>query len=355
MKINNAQIVQEYDKIINHLVSEGASDRIIFMFTEMRDLVWKDYLYNILNRVSVDWNGLTVLDYGCKYGQMFPLLIALGANKIIGIDVDDEYVSEGIKYVSTYYNNVSYLKPVDNCYIPFSTKDIAVDVVIINEVISHINPMYLDTVLNEVTRVTKVGGVIFISDGNNLAYPGYKRKVHELFNLWENGPDGSYTDRDQVEKSYLTNRREIIESRHPKLSREKINYLAMNTSGLFGEYLLKIIDSYVKTGELVERPYSYGTCPVYPYYGAVMERSFYPQQVEYMLKERGLDTSCVRPKVPEWNQYLTKNSFWFFKIPVRFIKFCFSLLRYHLKNTFQPKWIYQFSENFQIRAVKVKS
>ena len=92
-----------------------------------------------------------------------------------------------------------------------------------------------------------------------------------------------------VTTSFLERRRKIIRERHASLDEPKVEYLARNTSGLFGPILERVVDEFVRTGALTERPYRPGTCPTNPGPGGeVMERGFYPQQVEMALAAYGI-------------------------------------------------------------------
>jgi hypothetical protein len=174
-----------------------------------------------------------------------------------------------------------------------------VDFVLINEVISHVNPGYLETVYAEVARILKPNGIVLISDGNNIANEACREELVPLYEMWENGPDGSKTPRDTVTESYYTRRKNIIQSRYPSLESARVDYLAKNTSGLFGQILLEAIDEYVTTGELILRPYRRGVYPTNPGPpGVVMERGFHPLQVIFSLDSYGISGQQIRPTPP---------------------------------------------------------
>jgi SAM-dependent methyltransferase len=122
MRIDRNIVFDEYNKLIDHCLRLDAPEQFVEKLAEMRDLVWEDYLRLLIN-VGVDWRDATVLDYGCKYGQMFPLLIALGVKKIIGVEVYEEYVLDANKYICTFYESVTVIKPEEGCYIPLDAPD----------------------------------------------------------------------------------------------------------------------------------------------------------------------------------------------------------------------------------------
>lgn len=309
------------------------SEYIVQQSRDFRDKLWKVYL-DLLEGIPTSFEGKTIVDFGCKYGHVLPLFLSLGAGRAVGIDVEPKYVEGGRAVLEKIYSDKVEIKLSDMGLIPLGPD--TVDFVFVNEVISHINPMYLDIVYSEIARILKIGGVVFISDGNNRANPEVFQKLKTFWELYEFGPDGVKTDRDTVIKSYLTLRKEIIASHYPDLPPDKINFLALNTSGLFGDRLLKVIDDYVRTGELIRRPYRKGTCPTNPIASGVMiERSFHPLQVEMSLSEYGIESRQLFPNRKGLNW---RGRLYFFFMD-------------RLKNIFSRDWHYK-EEGFQIIGVK---
>ncbi len=298
-----------------------------------------------MNRIIDDWQGKSVLDFGCKNGQMFPLFHSFGASRIIGVEIEDEYLEQGRKTIGKFYDSVSYVEPENIGYIPIDQEEITIDEIIINEVISHINPMFLDIVLMELARIFKIGGLFFISDGNNFEFLGYRDKQFTLYELWENCPDGAKTDRDIVTKSYQTRRKEIILKRHSDMPEENVLHLAKNTSGLWSEYLNQATDSYSLSKKLTKRPYRNGTCPVNPASsGVVMERVFFPQSVEYMLYEKGLKPAVIPPPGPLLSNYKNRR--------LGLLKYAVRSMQYAMPNLFCSDWRYKGNEGFQVMVRK---
>jgi SAM-dependent methyltransferase len=257
-----------------------------------RDAIWKSY-DSLLAGLPVDLAGGTAVDIGCKYGHALPVFLCRGAARAIGIDVVDEYLEAGRRFLGAVYPAIGFEKS-DEGMLPLAPSSI--DFVLVNEVISHVNPMFLDNLYAEIGRVLKPGGHVLISDGNNIANAECRRALVELYDAWENGPVGRRTDRDTVTTSFLDRRRGMIAARHPDLPGDRREYLAKNTSGLFGERFDRTVDAYVLTGKLVERPYRPGVFPTNPGAGGeVMERGFHPRQVEMSLAEIGIRAHQVRP------------------------------------------------------------
>ncbi|MCA3265847.1 MAG: class I SAM-dependent methyltransferase [Azospirillum sp.] len=258
------------------------------------DSLWKEYLGILALAPSLE--GRTVLDFGCKFGHTLPILHALGASKCIGVDVDDEYLATGNRAFQAIGFPGAMVKS-DDGYMAIESE--TVDFVLVNEVISHVNPCYLDTLYSELARVLKPGGHILISDGNNRANGSCVVDLRQLYAAWENGPEGADTGRDVVNRSFRQRRRDVIAKAHPTLAADRLDYLADTTSGLFGDRLLSEVGKYLSGKGWVERRFRSGVCPTNPMPGGVvMERAFHPIQVELSLAEFGIaakQVSIARP------------------------------------------------------------
>jgi len=300
--------------------------------------LWRTYL-SLLERVPADYAGKTVVDFGCKYGHLLPLLLGLGAGMAVGIDAEEEYVEAGRSVFETLFENVRILRSEEG-YVPLPSD--SADIVIMNEVVSHINPRFLDTAWLELSRILKVGGVLFISDGNNLTHPYAQQTLPDLYDKWESGPEGARTDRGTVTKPFVVRRAEMIRKRHPQLTTTQIEWLAENTSGLFGDFLESMIDQYIQTGELIRRPYRRGICPVNPSSaGAVMERGLHPALLEMALSEYGFEA----------HQTSSETS-WSRSGMIGRLEDAVLWARYHLRNLVTPGGKRAAAPGFQIVAIK---
>jgi hypothetical protein len=115
-----------------------------------------------------------------------------------------------------------------------------------------------------------------------------------------------------VKRCYRNCRADLIRIWYPELSSEKVEYLALNTSGLHTDVLMRAVDRFVQTGELIFRAYVPGTVPVIPSTGALEERGFYAEQVALDLRARGFsvrsETDPIRPTAP-WAGPVMQSSF----------------------------------------------
>lgn len=296
---------------------------------------WKVY-YELLRATGITIKDKIVVDFGCKYGHLLPLLILLGVRRAIGIDVEPEYIELGKRFFERTSPEKIQILPCEDGLIPLQSE--TVDFVFMNEVISHINPSHLDLVLQEISRTLRTGGALFISDGNNIANGKCRRKLLNFWDKWENGPDGVRTDRDVVNKCYLTRRKEIIFKRHPELDEEKVNLLAVNTSGLWGDQFVRVVDEFVRSGNLIQRNYRRGICPTNPSNtGVVIERGFHPFQVELLLRNYGLEAHQLPPKLFSEGKNLK----------VKLKALCVLIV-----NILLPGWYKRLLQNFSMIGIK---
>ncbi len=298
MQVDEADIKRAYDRMVDYCLTHPVPDQLLHQSQAYQGGLWQGYMA-LLNLIATDYGSRTVVDMGCKYGLTLPLFLAAGAKEAIGVEVVDEYIAEGRKmFAEVYPDSVRIVESVQG-FIPLQPA--SADIVFINEVISHVNPMFLENVLSEVGRIVKDDGAVLVSDGNNLRCPGYfEQNLVPFYEAYENGPDGTKTDRDTVERCFVNLRADIISGRYPNMDEDKIRYLATNTSGLFGDFFMQTIEKYVSEGELVERPYRKGVCPTNPTKGgAVIERGFYPEEVRMGLGRYGFECSRVTVKPVE--------------------------------------------------------
>jgi SAM-dependent methyltransferase len=291
------RIQREYERVAEfcRARADAIPPYLLHFADEFKRGGWAGH-WNVIRASGIDLSDRAVLDFGCKFGQVVPLLLA-GARHVYALDVQQRYVDAGRSVFGVLYGDAASFLLTNRGYIPLQPD--RVDFVLVNEVISHVAPAYLETVYAEIARVLRPGGAVFISDGNNLANPAARAKLLELWEKWENGPDGARTDRDVVDESYQSIRRRMIAEWHPSLPAERVEFAAANTSGLYGAYLREVVDVYVRTGDLVRRPYRRGAYPTHPgEWGVVMERGFRPEHVEMALAQYGLHARQVVAEAP---------------------------------------------------------
>ena len=164
----------EYERFLAKSIELGAPDHFIQfgrLFAEQH--IWKSYAW-LLDLVPAPLEGGVAVDIGCKYGHVMPLFLARGARAAIGVDVVEEYLAAARRVVGTIYPAVSFARS-EQGYLPIASE--SVTFVLLNEVISHVNPMYLPNLYSDVARILRPGGHVLISDGNNIANADCRRDL----------------------------------------------------------------------------------------------------------------------------------------------------------------------------------
>lgn len=347
MENRQDKIQAEYERLFEQASGGDYPGYLLDMTKSWRDGTWRMYTL-VLDRADYSFNGKVVLDFGCKYGHILPMFLALGASAAIGVDAEEVYVEPGSRFFASLYPNIT-IKQTQRGLIPLQSE--SVDFVLVNEVISHVNFEYLDTVYREISRVLRPGGVVLISDGNNFANLKYKEEFTKFWDSWENGPDGVATDRDVVGECYVGRRRRIIRAQAPELKEDQVEYLALNTSGLFGPGLSAEVERYRRGEEFIARPYVQGMVPVNPSAsGVLIERGFIPQQVITSLDEFGIEGRQVYPTPP--TAWENEGTPW--RDIVDFVRWrLFGERRPRIESLLSPDEWRGKSESFMVRGVKV--
>ena len=78
-------IEAEYKRLLNHCRNKNQSNGMMAHLGKFADGHWRNYFETVIKRIPLALNARIVVDFGCKYGMLTPLLHVLGAGKIIGI------------------------------------------------------------------------------------------------------------------------------------------------------------------------------------------------------------------------------------------------------------------------------
>jgi SAM-dependent methyltransferase len=127
----------------------------------------------------------SILDIGCGYGRICHELNGLGYNKVVGVDISDQMIREGL----TRYPNLD-LRHLVTRDLPF--RDDAFDGVIMLAVLTCIpTDKSQQELINSVLRVLKPNGILHVSDyflqndqRNRARYDAYHNK-HPVYGVFE--------------------------------------------------------------------------------------------------------------------------------------------------------------------------
>jgi 2-polyprenyl-3-methyl-5-hydroxy-6-metoxy-1,4-benzoquinol methylase len=122
-----------------------------------------------------DLNGKTVLDVGCGHGCLCINMAASGAKKVIGIDLDSEYIAFAKENSATNYSQYTGVVEFHKIDLKDYDKKIQFDYIVSKDSFEHI--LDLSEMLEEIKLRIKQGGILFTGFGPlyNDFYGDHKR------------------------------------------------------------------------------------------------------------------------------------------------------------------------------------
>lgn len=163
-------------------------------------------------------------------------------------------------------------------------EDASADVVLSIEAISHYYDV--EAFFDECARVLRPGGFVVISDGNNGANPRIRAHTVDLWQRFEEGPEGPFGD--HVVPEPMRSRRERVVRQHfPALAESQVSAYARNTAGYDEAGIREAVASHLAGGVMPDSPYQRGVCPREPFWGYWLERLFDPRDLVRDLERRG--------------------------------------------------------------------
>jgi 2-polyprenyl-3-methyl-5-hydroxy-6-metoxy-1,4-benzoquinol methylase len=134
-------------------------------------------LEEMLRRRDISLNGLRVLDVGCRFGTSTLAISRMGANLVVGIDIDRSEITLAKRILDELFHrtdlrgdgNISYVLVPQSGQLPFGQDRF--DVVICNALFEHIEPRLRPAVVRELWSLIIPGGYLIVHETPNRWWP----------------------------------------------------------------------------------------------------------------------------------------------------------------------------------------
>jgi len=228
----------------------------------------------------------TGLDFGCWYGLSTLVLRRLGAPRVYGSDVIAAYIPRNNRWRELLGVDGLEFVPVQGGTMGrVALPDASVDWAVANDVFSFAHPDAFPTMVADIHRLLRPGGVFFFSDENNPHFDGTVTRLAREFRRAEIGT-GTL---EQPDGEYFHARRRLIAERFPALGPATVARHAADTAYLWGEEITR----WVEAAERGERPHPSRfepealRVPVAPVEGCTCGTVTDPRALVRLLREAG--------------------------------------------------------------------
>ena len=260
-----------------------------------------DWMKKVVDACDLEGAG-TILDLGSGYSEHSYVLSRLG-NKVIAVEPRKVYLSI-MKELSKKKGDKIIFMVGDS--MKLGLKDSSVDVVYLNETISHMRDF--EGSMKEIVRVLKPKGRVVVMDTNRHTYQSWMTMTVQL---------------EKIDKQYYVPvRRRAIKNSFSKhgvpCTYDELNYLAENTKGWTNGDIRKWFDDEVSKTNFRSRfkpPYK---C-VDPRSGQYMENLYTPGEVMRILESYGFSCNEVVIQPPPRLHWLPDCISYWWKCPGKFI------------------------------------
>jgi ubiquinone/menaquinone biosynthesis C-methylase UbiE len=224
-----------------------------------------------------------VLDIGCGFGVMSIFFQNFGAAEVIGVDVNDEKITgfKTLLEVLGLENGSIKAELGDALNIGYSDEEF--DVIIANDVLSHVRD--LDAFLEEVRRLLRPDGRLYIYDDNNKLFLINFFEHRKFWERCEKGPINNITFRGTDEKlSFSDMRKKMILELEPNCDSSRLKYLVRNTAGMYGDEIKSAVFEFKQTGKIRnQKRFKYRN----PKTGEFPEKPLSPYMISRALRSKG--------------------------------------------------------------------
>lgn len=250
----------------------------------------RNHMFNLTNAKDK-----MVLDFGCGLGLNSIVFSILGAKKVIALDDNKEYIETVKKLANLLSISYGNIEPVFSKNGLSLFNDRTFDVIIMQEVVSHMSQNILTDVLYDVYRVLSIDGNFLIEDSNNKLQLPFLSEMKSRKNTRIIAERGEVSNHQLgIKESYREMRENIIRSRFPSLADEDIKYYAKITQGMMKDEIVSCINQLLKTGKNIIKP-SYMF--IDPINGHAFEVEINPFKLMRQLKGLGFRSKLIPPDV----------------------------------------------------------
>lgn len=241
----------------------------------------KQQLFGLIGGIR----GREVVDAGSGFGMVSNLMACWGASRVWAVEVHTPMIEAHRRVLDTHFRPIAdRVHPVRADASRLPLEDASVDVVISIEAISHY--FDVDSFLDECARVLRPGGFVVVSDGNNGANPRIRAHTMELWQRFEEGPEGPFGDH-VVPETMLARRVRAVRKHFPSLPLAEVESYAKGTAGLDEVAIVDAVRGHQAGGQAPSHFYKRGDCPREPFWGYWLERLFDPRDLARELDRRG--------------------------------------------------------------------
>jgi SAM-dependent methyltransferase len=235
--------------------------------------------------------GKVVVDAGSGFGMVSNLLASWGARHVCALEVHAPMAAThalvNVRHFPELAGRVSVIR---GDAMRFPIRPGSADLVLSIEAISHY--FDVDTFLDECARVLRPGGQVVVSDGNNGANPRLRAHTVELWQRFEEGPEGVFGEH-EVPEPMVKRRARLLGEDFPQLSEARVAELARLTSGMDRAGIRAAVAAHLAGGPAPASPYRRGQCPREPEWGYVLEQLFDGRDLAARLARRGFEARAL--------------------------------------------------------------
>lgn len=174
-----------------------------------------------------NFQGSLGLDFGCWTGFASYLMVLMGARRVIGVDVVDTSIAAAREWTRAVdERRLQFLCAEVGDRFSLMLPDGHFDWIVLSQVYCNLNPAITETVLDEIVRVLRPGGRLYLNDSNNPRCAAVRERLLDTYRRFELGAgDGSAPD-GEIYRERLALVREIA----PALADEDAAAIARGTA-----------------------------------------------------------------------------------------------------------------------------